>query len=302
MNIHSIDPHQHFTKPPPRYTESSLVRELEAKGIGRPSTYALIVSTILERGYVERRDRKLFATVLGRDVNKILQNYFATLFSETFTVQMEDVLDTIATGEATYLKVMNDFYGPFMDLLAKSSPDDARLVEETSEMCDKCGKPMIIRWGRNGKFMACSGYPECKNAKPLPGEAQRMKIDEPCPECGNDLVLKQSRYGKFIGCSNYPSCKFTKPFTTGIGCPKCKEGEIVERFTKTKRTFYGCSRYPECDFVSWDKPVPTPCPSCKNDYLSHKYSQKKGEYLKCPECKDEFTLDLSPLDATLAVA
>jgi DNA topoisomerase I len=302
LEFATIDPHQHFTKPPPRFSESSLVRELESKGIGRPSTFALIVSTVLERGYVDRKERKLFATVLGRDVNKILQEYFQTLFNETFTARMEGELDTIATGEASYTKVMEEFYTSFSNLLENTSAEDAKLVEETDELCDKCGKPMIIRWGRNGKFMACSGYPECKNAKPLPEDAERMKIDEPCPDCGNALILKQSRYGKFIGCTNYPDCKFIRPFTLGIQCPKCKEGEIVERFTKTKRTFYGCSIYPNCDFVSWDKPEPTACPSCKNDYLLRKYSQKKGEYLRCPECKDEFSLDLSPLDAMQIVA
>lgn len=291
-----IDPHQHFTKPPPRYAESSLVRELEANGVGRPSTYALIVSTIQDRGYVELNNRRFFATTLGMDVNGLLTTHFDRLFNVAFTSRMEQELDTIASGEASYLKVMHDFYDPFMELLNSVSPDDARLQEETDEVCDKCQRPMIIRWGRNGKFLACSGYPECKNAKPLPGEAEKMRIEEKCPDCGHDLVLKQSRYGKFIGCSNYPECKFTRPITLGFACPKCTEGEVVSRMTKTKRTFYGCTRYPDCDFTSWDKPVPQACPSCKNSYLLAKYTQKKGEFLKCPECKEEFSKDLDPLD------
>lgn len=291
-----IDPHQHFTKPPPRFAESSLVRELEANGVGRPSTYALIVSTIQDRGYVELNNRRFFATTLGMDVNGLLTTHFDRLFNVAFTSRMEEELDTIASGEASYLKVMHDFYDPFMELLNSVSPEDARLQEETDEVCEKCQRPMIIRWGRNGKFLACSGYPECKNAKPLPGEAEKMRIEEKCPDCGHDLVLKQSRYGKFIGCSNYPECKFTRPITLGFACPKCKEGEVVSRMTKTKRTFYGCTRYPDCDFTSWDKPVPQTCPSCKNSYLLAKYTQKKGEFLKCPECKEEFSKDLDPLD------
>jgi DNA topoisomerase I len=294
--VQRLDPHQHFTKPPPRYSESSLVRELEANGVGRPSTYALIVSTIQDRGYVEQKNRRLHATTLGMDVSKLLTKHFDSLFNVAFTSRMEEELDTIATGEAPYLKVMNDFYGPFMELLDSVSPEDARLQEETDELCEKCNSPMIRRWGRNGKFLACSGYPECKNAKPLPEDAEKMKINEDCPTCGGELVLKQSRYGKFIGCRSYPDCKYTRPITLGFACPKCKTGEVVERTTKTKRTFYGCTRYPDCDFTSWDRPVPHVCPSCKNPYLLAKYTQKKGEFLKCPSCKEEFTKDLDPFD------
>jgi DNA topoisomerase-1 len=302
VEAESLDPHQHFTKPPPRFSESSLVRELEANGVGRPSTYALIVSTIQDRGYVEQQNRRFHATTLGMDVSKMLTTYFDSLFNVDFTSRMEEELDTIASGEASYLKVMEDFYEPFMKLLDSVSPEDARLQEDTDEKCEKCGSPMIIRWGRNGKFMACSGYPECKNAKPLPGEAEKMKIEEPCPDCGGELVLKQSRYGKFIGCRNYPECRFTRPITLGFACPKCKEGEVVSRMTKTKRTFYGCTRYPDCDFTSWDRPVPKACPSCKNSYLLHKYTQKKGEFLKCPECKEEFTKELDPFDPSQVAA
>ncbi len=302
VDAEQLDPHQHFTKPPPRYSESSLVRELEANGVGRPSTYALIVSTIQDRGYVEQQNRRFHATTLGMDVSKMLTTYFDSLFNVDFTSRMEEELDTIASGESSYLKVMEDFYEPFMKLLDSVSPEEARLQEDADEKCEKCGSPMIIRWGRNGKFMACSGYPECKNAKPLPGEAEKMKIDEPCPDCGGELVLKQSRYGKFIGCRNYPDCRFTRPITLGFACPKCKEGEVVSRLTKTKRTFYGCTRYPDCDFTSWDRPVPKACPSCKNSYLLHKYTQKKGEFLKCPECKEEFTKELDPFDPSQVAA
>jgi DNA topoisomerase-1 len=298
----SFDPHQHFTKPPPRYTESSLIKELEAKGIGRPSTYAMIVSTIQERGYTEQKDRKLFATELGLAVNKLLNTYFSQLFNVEFTAKMEGELDTIASGEASYLKVMKDFYVPFAEHLSSLKPENARLIEESDQVCDNCGKPMVIRWGRNGRFLSCSGYPECRSARPLPEDMDKMKINEPCPECGGALMLKQSRYGKFIGCSSYPACKFTKPITLGVTCPTCGKGELVERMSKTKRMFYGCVRYPECNFVSWDRPVPQVCPSCKNHYLLRKYTQKKGEFLRCPKCQQEFSLDLNPLDSMHSVA
>jgi DNA topoisomerase I len=302
LDAESLDPHQHFTKPPPRYSESTLVRELEAKGIGRPSTYALIVSTIQDRGYVEQKNRRFTATSLGMDVNKLLTTYFDSLFNVDFTSRMEEELDTIASGERTYLRVLDDFYQPFIRLLDSVSLDDARLVEETEETCEKCGRPMIIRWGRNGKFLACSGYPECRNAKPLPDEAERMKIENPCPSCGSPLMLKQSRYGKFIGCTGYPDCSYTRPITLGIACPKCKEGEVVERQSKARRTFYGCTRYPDCDFVSWNRPVAEVCPACKNPYLLFKYTQKKGEFLACPACKQEFTKELDPLDPSMQFA
>ncbi len=291
----AVDPHQHFTKPPPRYTESSLVKELDTLGIGRPSTYALIVSTIQDRGYVEQKDRRLYATELGMDVDKILQEYFGQIFNVNFTAEMEQELDTIATGERDYIKVLDEFYKPFNSLLESIDVEKATLVQETDEKCDKCGSGMIIRWGRNGKFLACSKYPECKNTKPLPG-TEPPDLDEKCPECGNPLVIKQSRYGQFIGCSGYPECRFTKPITLGIVCPKCKEGEIVERKSGRGRFFYGCSKYPQCDFVSWDKPVPHACPACQHPFLVSKFTQRKGEFFKCPGCKKEFDRELEPLD------
>jgi len=298
----SLIPHQHFTSPPPRYTESSLVKELESLGIGRPSTYALIVSTIQERGYVEQKDRKFYATQLGMDVNRILTHNFPDLFNVKFTARMEEELDTIASGKQTYKKVLDDFYIPFINSLNH--------LETKNEVCEKCGRPMIVRWGRHGKFLACSGYPECKNAKSLDKNGQEAvngtysTTGEKCELCGGDIVIKQSRYGLFYGCSNYPTCKNTKPITLGIKCPKCgaigASGEIVERKTKRKKTFYGCSRYPDCDFASWDKPVDTKCPKCDSPYLVEKFTQKKGNFIKCPECKSEFTRELEPLVAPLA--
>jgi DNA topoisomerase I len=285
---------QHFTKPPPPYNEASLVRELESLGIGRPSTYSLIISTIIERRYVELRDRQIHPTDLGKEVNKLLTKSFPEIFNVEFTAQMEEELDTIASGKQTYRKVLDDFYFPFthsLDKVSKKTDQIKRsLQEETGETCELCGKPMIIKWGRNGRFMACSGYPDCRNTKPLAHEQEQLNKmnNTKCEKCGGDMVVKGGPFGAFLGCSNYPECKNTQPITLGIRCPKCKDGEIVERKTKRKRTFYGCSRYPKCDFASWDKPVARGCPHCDSPFIVEKYSQKKGQYYRCPECKSEF--------------
>jgi len=291
----NLIPRQHFTKPPPRYTESSLVKELESLGIGRPSTYALIVSTVIDRKYVEQRERKLFATDLGMQVNKLLTEYFPSVVNVKFTAKMEQELDTIASGKQEYVKVMKDFYDPFIHAFEKvdkiASKIKKSLQEKTDETCEICGRPMIIKWGRNGRFMACSGYPSCKNTRPLPEDREKTEhlAGMVCELCGGDMVVKAGRFGTFLGCSNYPTCKNTKPISMGIKCPKCKDGDLIERKTKKRnRVFYGCSRYPECDFASWDRPVSEVCTNCGNTYLVAKYSQAKGDYLKCPECKQEF--------------
>lgn len=288
-------PRQHFTKPPARYSEATLVRELESLGIGRPSTYALIVSTVIDRKYVEQKDRKLYATDLGMQVNKLLVEYFPGIFNVKFTAQMEEELDTIASGKQTYVDVLKDFYDPFqraLEKVEKKAPTIKKsLQEKTDELCDACGRPILIKWGRNGRFMACSGYPGCKKTKPLAEDQEKHQhlAGIKCEVCGNEMVVKAGRFGTFLGCSDYPTCKNTKPITMGIKCPKCKTGDFIERKTKKgRRTFYGCSRYPDCDFASWDKPVNEVCSNCGNSYMLKKYSQAKGDFLKCPECKEEF--------------
>lgn len=291
--LQKILPEQNFTKPPARYTESTLVKEMDRLGIGRPSTYAQIVSTILHRKYVELKERKLFATELGETVNKILIENFPDIFNVDFTASMEKKLDEIAGDHATYEDVMNEFYTPF-DRAIKAVEENKEeiksdLLEVSGETCDKCGRPMIIRWGRNGRFMACSGFPECKNTKPLE-EEEPEETDEVCEKCNSPMVVKMGRYGKFLACSNYPDCKNTKPITvnTGVSCPKNScEGTIIERRSKRGKIFYGCTNYPKCDFVSWDKPVNQKCPSCGNKYMSEKSSKSKGQFLRCPECKFE---------------
>lgn len=293
-DITNLIPMQHFTKPPARYTEANLIKELESLGIGRPSTYAMIVTTVVDRKYVEQKERKLYATELGLQVNKLLVSYFPEIFNVRFTAKMEEELDTIASGKQEYLKVMEDFYEPFhlavMRASDMASTIKKSLQEKTEEICELCGKPMVIKWGRNGKFMACSGYPGCKNTKPLAEDADKHQhvVGGKCDLCGGDMIVKGGRFGTFLGCSNYPACKNTKPISMGIKCPKCKDGDLIERKTKKgRRVFYGCSKYPDCDYASWDKPVAQTCPFCGNEYLVIKYSQAKGEYMICPACKQK---------------
>lgn len=284
---------QHFTQPPPRYTESSLIKQLDSLGIGRPSTYAMIVSTIINRTYVDLIDRKLHATELGETVNKLLTGYFPDIFNVKFTAQMEEEFDKIAEGSMTYKNVLEDFYVPFDKDLVKLNKQTKEikqtLQEKTDIDCDLCGHKMIIKWGRNGRFLSCSNYPKCKNAKPLPGEQEEHEeIAEGkfCNVCGAQMVVKTSRFGKFLGCSRYPECKNIQPITLGILCPVCKEGEIVERTTqKRKKKFWGCTKYPDCNFISNFKPIDKKCDVCGNSYLLEKSNKKSGAYYECPNCK-----------------
>jgi DNA topoisomerase-1 len=252
LDLDEITPNQHFTKPPPRYSESSLIKELESNGIGRPSTYALIVGTIVDRKYVEQNDRKLFPTNLGKKVNSILVDNFPDIFNVNFTAKMEEELDLIADGEIEYLQVLNDFYIPF----AKSLSSVEANLEKIK--CDKCGSDMDIKIGRYGKFLACTNYPACSNIKSLKeisnGTSEPDFTGETCPKCNSRTVYREGKLGRFIGCEKYPDCDFTKTITTGIKCPKCSEGEIVPRRTKKGKIFFGCDRYPDCDYASWKIP------------------------------------------------
>jgi len=290
LRLQRIEPKQNFTKPPARYSESTLVKELDRLGIGRPSTYAQIITTILKRKYVEKKESKLYATELGETVNKILVNHFPDIFNVKFTAEMEDELDKIASREYNYEDVLNDFYIPFTKSLEKVASQRDQIKSELQQVsntaCDICGKPMVIKWGRNGRFLACSGYPQCKNTKPLQEENLPLTSDEICEKCGNPMVYKAGRFGRFLACSNYPECKNTRPIPLGVKCPKndCS-GDILERRSKKGKVFYGCSNYPKCDFVSWYKPINQTCLACGNNYLFEKYSKAKGNFLQCPECK-----------------
>lgn len=291
LTLLDVHPKQHFTKPPPRYTESSLVKELDALAIGRPSTYAMIIGTLLARKYIDKQGRQLVPSDLGKTVNKILVQNFPQIFNVKFTAFMEEELDKLEAGDKPFLQVVQEFYEPFNRAVVateekKDSIKDA-LLEPTDEICPKCEKPLVIRWGRNGKFMACSGYPECKHSKPL--EAQEKVEGEVCDNCGKDMVLKVGRYGRFLACSGYPDCKTSRPYPIGVACPlpTCN-GKIIERRSKRGRTFYGCSSYPNCNFVSWSRPIAKPCPSCNNNYLEERYTQADGAHWRCPKCKEKF--------------
>lgn len=308
LDLQELFKKQHFTAPPPRYTESSLIKQLDNLGIGRPSTYALIVSTIINRTYSDLRERKLYATELGETVNKLLSKYFEDVVNVKFTAEMEEELDKIADGDLTYVKVLDDFYKPFNTDLEHLNDHTKEikesLIEKTDIVCDKCGGAMLIKWGRNGRFLSCSKYPKCKNAKPLPGEQEEhMEIAEGkmCNVCGAQMVVKSSKYGKFLGCSRYPECTNIQPITLGIKCPKCSEGEVLERKAqRSKKIFYGCTRYPDCDFIANSKPVMTKCEMCGNSYMLQKYSKKKGDYMECPQCKHKVEIEskeLEPQDA-----
>jgi DNA topoisomerase-1 len=280
---------QHFTRPPARFTESSLIKALESKGIGRPSTYSIIVSTIQDRKYVNQKAGKLMPTDLGKTVNDILVKNFPNIINEDFTAAMESELDQIAQGDNQYVDVLNDFYKPFSRAL--------KAVEDKVEKiyCDVCGHEMVIKVGRFGKFLACSNYPECKNIKSLKDIAAQNQepeyTGETCEKCGARTVYREGKYGRFIGCERYPECDFIKNITLGIKCPRCKKGDIVERKSRRGRLFYGCSRYPDCDFVSWYKPVAEECPNKDSAYMEKRYSVKKGNYLKCPQCGEEVILE-----------
>ncbi len=291
LTLLDLLPRQHFTKPPARYTESSLVKELDNLDIGRPSTYALIISTLLGRKYIEKNGRQLHPTELGFTVNDILIQNFPSIFNVKFTALMEDELDKIETSEKDFKTVLYDFYDPFSNALKTidSKKDTIResLMEETRETCPDCGRLLIIRWGRNGKFIGCSGYPDCRYTRPL--QEEKIQTDEVCEKCGRPMIVKQGRFGRFLACSGYPECKNNKPYSIGISCPKKNcTGSIVERRTKRGKVFYGCSNYPNCDFASWYLPVAIACENCGSPYLEQRNTQKQGNFLYCPKCKTRY--------------
>lgn len=263
---------QHFTEPPPRYTEASLVKALEEKGIGRPSTYAPTISTIIERKYIEKDERKLKPTEIGITVNDLLVQHFEKVVDYAFTAKMEEDLDEIAEGKKQWQPIIAEFYQPFKKNLMQKETEISKqdfIKETTDEKCEKCGKDMIVKMGRYGKFLACSGFPDCRNIKNLQKEGETNdaeKIDEKCPECGSALQAKRGRFGKFIGCSNYPKCKYIKKEKkgTGITCPKCNKGEIVAKRSRRGKTFYACDQYPECKNAYWSKPTGEKCPNCQS--------------------------------------
>jgi DNA topoisomerase-1 len=346
VRLIDITPRQHFTEPPPRYTEASLVKMLEEKGIGRPSTYATILTTIQDREYVTKDQGKFRPTELGTVVTEMLVKHFEDIFDVQYTARMEEELDEVEDGKMTWVKALEEFYKKFKKDLKQASKNMENLKKQeipTDEVCEKCGSKMVIKWGQFGRFMACSAYPECKNTKeiateeaakeggegsaesePEPcencGKPMTLKrgrfgqflactgypeckttrkiaagsktpkkpdvaLDETCPQCGQaKLMLREGRFGEFISCGNYPKCKYIKPKTVGVPCPKpgCG-GELIERRSKRGKVFYGCLKYPDCDFVVWNKPVPEPCPQCGAPFLLEKSTKREGLVRYCNE-------------------
>ena len=304
---------QHFTQPPPRFSEASLVKELEEKGIGRPSTYATILSTIQEKKYVEKIEGRLHPTELGRITNEELVKHFPTEMDVTFTAGLEEKLDQVSDGEMNWKKVLRDFYGPFKKDLAKAEVEmrDVKREEiQTDVACDKCGSPMVIKWGKMGRFLACTGYPDCKNTKDFKEVDGKIVVveeevsDEKCEKCGRPMVIKRGRFGRFLACSGYPDCKNAKAISIGVSCPDCKQGYLTERRSRRGKVFFGCARYPDCKFALWDRPLPESCPSCGSPYLLQKYSKKDGPYIACPnrECAYRRSPDSSSAPRTSSVA
>ena len=280
---------QHFTTPPPRYTEASLIKTLEEKGIGRPSTYAPILDTIRKRNYVEKEGKQFVPTDLGFKVTNLLKQYFAGIINVDFTAELETWLDKIAEGKATYENAIREFWNVFEKELNEANVKAAKAKEDNQEvsdvLCEKCGAPMIVKMSRYGKYLACPNFPECKNTKPYgKGDGKEEVSDIPCDECGEKMVYRQGPYGRYLKC---PGCGANKAIVvdTGIVCPKCHEGHFVRRRSRRGRYFYGCNQYPRCDMALWDEPVDQFCNTCGAIMVKKTY-KNKGEKILCsnPEC------------------
>ncbi len=295
LKLLELQPEQHFTQPPPRYSQATLIKELEELGIGRPSTYASIMSTIISKEYVSEENKRLHATELGFLVSDLLTEAFPDLMNVEFTASMENTLDAIEEGKQPWLDALRSFYGPFSQDLAKAGQhmrDVKREGQPTDIECPKCKSPMVVKWGRAGEFLGCSAYPECKTTTnfkrdedgsivPVAEEA----IDEVCEKCGSAMKMRFGRYGKFLGCTAYPECKnvrsLNRPVPTGVACPDCKEGEIFEKKSRGGKIFYSCGRYPDCRFATWERPVPDPCPLCAAPFVVEKTTKRLGTVRRC---------------------
>jgi DNA topoisomerase-1 len=285
LSLKQLDSKQNFTQPPPRYTEGSLVKELEARGIGRPSTYVPIISTLLNRDYVSKEEGKFVPRELGVFVTDYLIANFPDLMQFEFTAQLEEELDRISEGRldwVEYLRSYNSLLERDLDSAEKTESIKPKGIP-SDETCPECGRPLVIKEGRFGRFKACTGYPECSYKAGLDKKKAARPLDENCPECGSQLVERQGRYGPFIACSNYPKCRYIKSekVDTGIQCPECREGTILRKKTRKGKTFFGCSGYPKCRFATWDAPVARACPECGRAFLLKKSPAKSKPYIYC---------------------
>jgi len=313
LKLNKLEPKQHFTMPPPRFTEASLVKELEENGIGRPSTYAAILSTIRNKGYVDFAKKQFIPSELGFIVNDLLVENFPDLFDIDFTAKMESDLDKIESSEVGATELLDRFYSPFKEELTNAAKDmlSVRGVGvPTGLSCRKCNSQLHIKVGKNGHYLACNGYPECKYTTNYSrDEKGNIRIVEPsavevsekvCDKCGKQMVIKQGRYGEFLACSGYPECKNTQSTDagagkdTGVNCPeKDCGGKLLERRSKRGKIFYSCSRYPDCTYAMWDKPIDEECTICGSPFVVEKTTKKKGTFLSCPNSECEFKMHTS---------
>jgi DNA topoisomerase-1 len=305
----AIRPEQHFTEPPPRYTEASLVKALEEFGIGRPSTYASIISTLQDRDYVYLEKKRFFPTDVGRVVNRFLTDYFKQYVDYDFTARLEDELDAVSRGEEDWKPLLRQFWLPFKERIEHTHINVKRsdvTHEALDEACPECGSPLSIRLGRHGRFIGCTNYPTCTYTRDLKGD---KKENEPapvvegrtCPKCGSPLVIKEGRYGKFAGCSAYPSCShiepLERPVDTGVTCPKCNQGTLMKRKSRRGKVFYSCSTYPKCDYAVWNEPLAEPCPRCGWPVLTLKTTKRKGIEKVCPQKDCSYAEAVEPAEA-----
>jgi DNA topoisomerase-1 len=358
LTLKALKPEQHFTEPPPRYNEASLVKELEERGIGRPSTYSAILSTIQERQYVQKLGGKFTPTEIGLVVTDLLVENFPDIFDIQYTARLEEELDEIEEGKETWTHALGDFYKKFekdLRYASKHMENIKRMEKPTDEKCERCGSPLVIKWGKHGsfyacssydkedpnsctftkenpinlpdldsadvqettqeeycencgrvmvlkrgrfgQFMACTGYPDCKTTRRLDQgkKVPDIPLDEVCPKCGRNMMIRHGRYGEFTTCSGYPDCKYVKQNFIGVKCPLCKEGDLVEKRARKGNTFYGCGNYPKCKFTSAHKPIPEKCPTCGNEYLVEKFL-KSGPVIACPNKECEYEREV-PVEA-----
>lgn len=300
---------EHWTSPPPRYSEATLVKQLEEQGIGRPSTYASIISNIVDRGYVEKIENRFVPTELGKVVCKMLVESFPNEMDIAFTARVEDELDDIEEGKVKWTKVLKDFWKPFEKTLEKAKKEMANLKRQeipTGITCIKCKEGEYkIKWGRNGQFLACSRYPECTSTedfkKHLDGKLEIIPKEyvkgKSCPECGKRLVVKKGKYGRFLACEEYPNCKTTLPYTLDVNCPECKVGQFTEKTSRYGKIFFGCSSYPNCTNAMWNRPYKFACVSCAHPVMGLKISKKNGVELYCPKCKFKVPIESTPFAA-----
>jgi DNA topoisomerase I len=295
LKLNELLPEQHFTQPPPRYTEATLVKTLEEYGIGRPSTYASIMNTLVERKYTRLDKKRFFPEDVGMVVNDLLVAHFSRYVDYNFTAGLEEELDQVSRGEKQWKPLLKEFWEPFIALLKQKEGEvnkDDLTTETLDEACPECGKPLAIKLGKRGKFIACTGFKEgCKYTRNLESDtsevAEPVLSEEKCEKCGQLMLIKDGRYGKYLACSGYPACKniqpLVKPRGTGVICPECKEGELTEKKSRFGKMFYSCNRYPQCKFALWDPPVERACPKCGFPLLVKKVYKREGEFLKCPK-------------------